>query len=143
MNDYVIWAIVALVLVIIEVTTGTFYLLVLGLAAFAGALAAYLNAGILTQVLATGIVAAVGLFAVHRWHQSRPLNSKSEPSLDIGQAVVLESWVDQSAKRIRVKYRGASWDADLVGDADVKINDTLYICGADGSQLQVSRTPVN
>jgi membrane protein implicated in regulation of membrane protease activity len=143
MNDYLIWAIVGLILIITEVATGTFYLLVLGIAAFAGALAALLGASVFLQVVATGIVAAIGLFLVHRWRQSRPAANQREGSLDIGQAVILESWVDQSAKRVRVKYRGASWDADLVGEADIKINDTLYICGADGNQLRVSRAPIN
>lgn len=143
MHDYLIWAIVGLALIIIEVMTGTFYLLVLGIAAFAGALAAYLGAGMFAQVVATGIIAAIGLFAVHRWHQSRPVGTKNDRSLDIGQAVTLESWLDRNTKRVRVKYRGAAWDADLVGDTTVNINDTLYICGADGNQLQVSRSPVN
>lgn len=143
MSNYVIWAIVGLVLIIIEVTTGTFYLLILGLAAFAGALTAFLDAGVFWQVIATGVVAAIGLFLVHRWHQSRPAGNQRETSLDIGQAVSLESWVDRSAKRVRVKYRGTSWDADLVGDANIQINDTLYICGTDGNQLRVSRSPIN
>lgn len=141
MADYLIWLIAGLVLVIIEVMTGTFYLLVLGIAAFAGALAAYFGAGLLAQVACTGILAAIGLFAVHRRHQSRPGNAGHDRSLDLGQAVTLESWQDQSSKRVRVKYRGASWDAELVGDTDVQLNDTLYICGSRGSQLQVSRLP--
>ena len=141
MSDYLIWLIAALALIIIEVMTGTFYLLVLGIAAFAGALAAYVGAGALAQVGSTGIIAAIGLFAVHRWHQSRSAGAQRDRSLDLGQAVTLESWLDRNTKRVRVKYRGASWDAQLVGDPNVQLNDTLYICGAQGSQLQVSRLP--
>ncbi len=143
MHDYLIWAIVGLVLVIVEVMTGTFYLLVLGIAAFAGGLVAHLNAGVFTQVAATGIVAAIGLFAVQRWRQSQPGSGKGDDSLDIGQTVTLESWIDTNAKRVRVKYRGTSWDAELVGDSNIDVNDTLFICGARGNQLQVSRTPSN
>jgi membrane protein implicated in regulation of membrane protease activity len=143
MHDYLIWAIVGLVLVITEVMTGTFYLLVLGIAAFASALVAYFNAGVFTQVAATGIVAVIGLFVVHRWRQSQPARSLSDDSLDIGQSVTMESWIDQVARRVRVKYRGSSWDAELVGDANINVNDTLFICGAQGNQLQVSRTPSN
>jgi membrane protein implicated in regulation of membrane protease activity len=140
MSDYLVWLIAALALIIIEMMTGTFYLLVLGIAAFAGALAAYIGAGALAQVGATGIIAAIGLFAVNRWHRSRASGAQQDRSLDVGQAVVLESWLDQNTKRVRVKYRGASWDARLIGDADVQLNDTLYICGNDGSQLRVSRS---
>ncbi len=143
MQDYLLWAIVGLVLVIVEVMTGTFYLLVLGIAAFAGGLVAYFNAGIFTQVAATGVVAVIGLFVVQRWRQAQPVGGKGDDSLDIGQTVTLESWIDTSAKRVRVKYRGSSWDAELVGDSNVNVNDTLFICGAQGNQLQVSRTPLN
>lgn len=140
MPDSLMWLIAGMVLIIIEVTTGTFYLLVLGIAAFAGALAAYFGAGVLAQVVCTGIVAVIGLFGVHRWHRSRPADSQRDRSLDLGQTVTLETWVDQPAKRARVKYRGTTWDAQLVGDANVQFNDTLYICGTQGSLLEVSRS---
>ena len=141
MPDYLTWLIAGLAHVIIEVTTGTFYLLVLGIAALAGALAAYLGAGVLAQVACTGIVAMLGIFAVQRWRQSRPAGEKQDRSLDLGQVVTLESWVDHPTKRVRVNYRGASWEAQLIGDADAQLNDSLYICGIHGSQLQVSRSP--
>lgn len=141
MSDYLIWLIAALALIIIEMMTGTFYLLVLGIAAFAGAAAAYVGAGALAQVGSTGVIAAIGLFMVNRWHRGRAPGAEQAHSLDVGQAVTLESWLDHNTKRVRVKYRGASWDAQLVGDPDVQLNDTLYICGARGSQLQVSRSP--
>ena len=141
MSDYLMWLIAGLVLIIIEVTSGTFYLLVLGIAAFAGALAAYLGAGALAQVAYVGILAAIGLVAVNRWHQSRPTTTPQDRSLDVGQVVTLESWLDQNSKRVRVKYRGSTWDAELIGDANVQLNDMLYIRGAEGSELRVSRSP--
>lgn len=140
MSDYLMWLIAGLVLIIIEVTSGTFYLLVLGIAAFAGALAAYLGAGALAQVACVGILAAIGLVAVNRWHQSRPTTTQDR-SLDVGQVVTLESWLDQNSKRVRVKYRGSTWDAELIGDANVQLNDMLYIRSAEGSKLRVSRSP--
>lgn len=141
MSDYIFWLIAGLALIIIEVMTGTFYLLVLGVAAFAGALAAYVGAGAFVQVICVGVLAVIGLFAVHRWRQSRPASEQRDRSLDLGQPVTLESWVDQNTKRVRVRYRGAPWDAQLIGDANVQLNDTLYICATDGSQLKVSRSP--
>ena len=141
MSDYLMWLIAGLALIIIEVTSGTFYLLVLGIAAFAGALAAYLGAGALAQVACVGILAAIGLVAVNRRHQSRPTTTPQDRSLDVGQVVTLESWLDQNSKRVRVKYRGSTWDAELIGDANVQLNDMLYIRSAEGSKLRVSRSP--
>lgn len=139
MADFMLWLIAGLALIIIEMMTGTFYLLVLGIAAFAGALAAFLGSGSLWQVLCVGIVAAVGLYIVHRRNQSHTDAARPERSLDHGQAVTLESWVDQHAGRVRVKYRGSLWDAQLLGDSNIQLNETLYICGTKGNELQVSR----
>ncbi len=141
MSDYLMWLIAGLALIIIEVTSGTFYLLVLGIAAFAGALATYLGAGALAQVACVGILAAIGLVAVNRWRQSLPTTTPQDHSLDVGQVVTLESWLDQNSKRVRVKYRGSTWDAELIGDANVQLNDMLYIRSAEGSELRVSRSP--
>lgn len=140
MSNYMLWLIVAFVLVIVEVMTGTFYLLVLGVAAFAGALAAFLGAGAFAQAAWAGIVAILGLVAVNRWHKSRPAASQKDQSLDVGQIVTLESWLDQNVKRVRVKYRDTAWDAQIVGDANVQIGDSLFICSAQGNILEVSRS---
>ena len=143
MSNYMLWLIVAFVLVIVEVMTGTFYLLVLGVAAFAGALAAFLGAGAFAQVACAGIVAILGLVAVNRRHKSRPAASQNDHSLDVGQVVTLESWLDQNVKRVRVKYRGTAWDAQINGDANVQIGDSLFICSAQGNILEVSRSHPN
>ena len=50
MQDYLIWTILGFVLVIVELMTGTFYLLVLGVGALFAALAAWLGAPSLVQV---------------------------------------------------------------------------------------------
>ena len=143
MPDYLIWLIAGFVLIILELVTGTFYLIVLGVAAFAGALAAYLGFEAFAQVAFTGIVAILGLIAVSRWRKSGPDSAQKDRSLDVRQAVILESWLDQNHTRVRVKYRGSTWDAELVGDANAQLNDTLFICGTDGSELQVSRSPAS
>ena len=141
MSGDMLWLIAGLMLIIVEVMTGTFYLLVLGVAAFAGALAHYLGASVIVQVVFTTLFAVAGLVAVHRWHATRRAGEIPDRSLDIGQTVTLESWIDEQARLVRVKYRGTSWNAHLVDDASVKVNDVLYICGSQGSDLQVSRSP--
>ena len=45
MADYILWAAAGLALVIAELVTGTFYLLVLGIAALAGAAVAFSGLG--------------------------------------------------------------------------------------------------
>ena len=54
MEPWLIWVVAGFALIIAELLSGTFYLLVIGVAAFAGALMAYLGSGIFVQ----GVVAS-------------------------------------------------------------------------------------
>lgn len=116
MAAYLFWAIAGFVLIIAELLTGTFYLLVFGVAALAGALVAWLGGEFWLQVVVTAATVLVGIYLVHRWWQSHPKESGGQNSLEVGQTVVFESWVNQASGTARVKYRGASWDAKVSGD---------------------------
>jgi membrane protein implicated in regulation of membrane protease activity len=137
------WVIAGFVLVIAELVSGTFYLLVVGVGAFAGAIAAYAGANALVQAMVGCIVALVGAFAVHHWHlRNRAATPQGGNFLDRGQAVILEGWVDEKARVARVRYRGAWWDARLRGPEDpVSPGSTLYIDSQDGNMLVVATAP--
>jgi membrane protein implicated in regulation of membrane protease activity len=60
MDHGIIWAVIGLVLVIVELLTGTFYLLMLGLAAFGAAAAAWLGLAFASQSIVAALVAVVG-----------------------------------------------------------------------------------
>ena len=98
MSDWMNWLGAAGVLVIAELFTGTFYLLMIAIGLAAGALAAWLG---LSGPLQTFAAAAVGLVAtaiLHRSRLGRP--SRTEASrdrnvnLDIGQRVLVDAWTD-------------------------------------------------
>src|SRR5690348_16704160 len=56
------WVIAGLALAISELLTGTFYLIVLGIAAFGAAAAAYFGLGFAPQMVVAAAVAAVGCY---------------------------------------------------------------------------------
>ena len=58
MDPALAWAVAGLVLVITELVTGTFYLLMLAVAAFGAAAAAYLGQGFPVQSVVAAVVAA-------------------------------------------------------------------------------------
>ena len=64
MENYHYWLIAGFVLVITELVTGTFYLLVIGIAAFVAAVAAYLGAGLWVQAIIASVVLVVGVALV-------------------------------------------------------------------------------
>ena len=139
MELWLIWIVAGFVLVIAELVSGTFYLLVVGLGAFAGAIVAWLGGNEIVQAIAGSAVALVGAFLVHHWHvrNRQSADPKTDNFLDRGQPVVLEGWVNEGSRIARVRYRGAPWDAKLKDDARPAPGSTLYIEGQEGNTLVV------
>lgn len=143
MELWLIWVIAGFALAIAEMVTGTFYLLVVGVGAFAGALVAWLGGNELVQAIVGGAVAIAGVVLVHHWHARNRGGIPGEGNfLDRGQPVVLEGWANETARIARVRYRGASWDARLARpDEHPAPGTTLYIAGQDGNTLVVASAP--
>jgi membrane protein implicated in regulation of membrane protease activity len=136
MEPYLIWIIAGFALVIIELISGTFYLLVFGLSAFVGALATWLGAPFLVQVLVAGIAAGIGAWFVHRWHATHRKERGQANAIDIGQSVTMERWVNKTAGVMRVRYRGTDWDARVAESdsaaASAAPGTMFYILAQDG-----------
>src|SRR5437667_9851696 len=129
------WAIAGLALVIAEVLTGTFYLLMLGLAAFGAALAAYMGQAFSVQVVVAAIVAAAGCYGVHAYRVRN--RAQQMPNIDAGMPATFEQWIDEPARRARVHYRGASWEAEVDGGGALQPGAVLYVVNSHGNTLKV------
>jgi membrane protein implicated in regulation of membrane protease activity len=136
MDADLIWAILGLTLVIVELLTGTFYLLVLGIAAFGAALAAWLGQSFAVQAIVAAVIAALGCYGVHVYRTKN--TTRQMAPVDAGQPANFENWIDQGARLARVRYRGASWDALVDGDSAVKAGAMLYVVSANGNTLKVT-----
>jgi membrane protein implicated in regulation of membrane protease activity len=137
-NISLAWLIAGFILVITELASGTFYLLVLGIAAFAGAGMAYAGGALVWQSLVSAVVAVAGVVWVHQYRK-RTVSSPMQ-GLDVGQPAAFESWVNKGAGHARVKYRDALWDAQVAGGASSEPGEILYITSVDGNTLKVSKT---
>jgi membrane protein implicated in regulation of membrane protease activity len=135
MDPALIWAITGLVLVIVELLTGTFYLVMLGIAAFGAAGAAWLGYDFPVQVIVAAVIAAVGCYSVHVYRVKN--KSQQMPSVDAGMPASFESWIDAGARLARVRYRGASWDARVEGAEALEPGATVYVLATDGNTLKV------
>lgn len=138
MSDWTIWLIGAGILVIAELFTGTFYLLMIALGLCAGALAALAG---LSGPLQTLVAAAVGVAATlvlrrSRFGKAARGEAANDPNmnLDIGQRVSVPHW---QGRRARVMYRGALWDVELRPGAPDRPGD-FRIVEVHGNRLIVA-----
>lgn len=137
MEHYLVWLVAGFGLVIVELLSGTFYLLMLGVAAFGGAAVAYAGQGFAVQAIVAVLLAVAGCYGVHVY---RAKNSKEQmASVDAGQPANFEHWVDEGGGLARVRYRGASWDARVDGTGALQQGALLYVLKLEGHRLEVSR----
>jgi len=135
MDPALLWAITGLALVIVELLTGTFYLLMLGIAAFGAAGAAWLGYDFPAQVTVAALIAAGGCYAVHVYRTKN--RAQQMPSMDAGMPASFETWIDAGARLARVRYRGASWDARVEGSEAMEPGTTVYVLATNGNTLKV------
>ena len=134
MQPWFLWWILAAILVGIELTSGTFYLLIYGLAAAVAGVAAWLGAGVVVQLLVAALIAAGGTYALRRWkHGHNDQTDSALQGMDIGQRVQVESWLNG---RGQVQYRGAVWEAEAES-AQVDVAQPLRIRAVKGNTLIV------
>jgi len=138
MEAWLAWGVLGLVLVIAELLTGTFYLLVLGIAAFGAAATAGLGQNFAAQSIVAFVVAAAGCWGVHVWRAKN--RGQQMPSIDAGMPASFEAWIDAGARLARVRYRGATWDARVEGPDALEPGTTVYVLATDGNTLKVAKT---
>lgn len=107
MSNSSLWLVLAGLLLIAELTTGTFYLLMVSLGALIGALMAYAGFGLSGQISVAAVfsvLATLGLIFVRKQKKSK---DKDAIQLDLGNRVHIDVWHED--RRSSAQYRGASW----------------------------------
>lgn len=112
MSNFSLWLVLAGILLIAEMTTGTFYLLMVSLGAAVGALMAYLGYGLEIQIAAAAVLAVAGSLLLRNQSLTRSKTDKQHDLLDIGNELEVSSW--NAHGRANVQYRGATWAAESV-----------------------------
>jgi membrane protein implicated in regulation of membrane protease activity len=114
MAEWMGWLVAAGVLTVLELFTGTFYLLMIAIGLGIGGIVALAGAGLALQALAAAAVGVLATGLLHRSRFGRPARQDAtrdrNVNLDIGQRVTVPAWDNG---RARVMYRGALWDVEL------------------------------
>lgn len=116
MDAWMWWLAVAGIIVIFELFTGTFYLLMFAIGLAAGALTSVLSHSVPLQMIIAALVGAGSTLALHKsrfgWRGRGDVARDPSMNIDIGQQVQIKIWHDQGngVYTARTKYRGALWD---------------------------------
>jgi membrane protein implicated in regulation of membrane protease activity len=134
------WWIGAGVLVLLELLSGTFYMLMVAIGFVAGGIAHGLGAGLEMELPIAALVAFIAVIGLRRSKFGRITrrDASHDPgvNLDIGETLKVDHWHDGHA---RAMYRGAEWDIELApGETE---GAKLYrITAFSGNTLVVSAT---
>lgn len=109
--DSTFWWLLAGACTVLELVTGTFYLLMLALGFAAAALLTYLGVGMTGQIAAAAVVGggAVAVWYAVRSRQPPAVAAESNPdmNLDVGELVTVDAWEPDGTASVH--YRGARW----------------------------------
>ena len=133
------WLIIAGILLIAELVTGTFYLLMLAIAACCAWLSMKMGFDFLAQTIVFLVCAAI--LTVLTRHYRHRLNARNRPNvaenLDAGQIITVHDWVDGVG---HTHYRGTEWGVEIdQPDSEPLQNGSYRIIRLDGTRIRVAR----
>jgi membrane protein implicated in regulation of membrane protease activity len=114
MDSYIVWFVVAFGLLVAELLTGTFYLLVISMALAVAGVSAWLGAPSALQFVVAAAIGLGGSMWLRATRFGKRLHERGDDrvqNMDIGQSLRVENWT--AARTARANYRGAVWDVEL------------------------------
>ena len=114
MDSYIGWFVVAFGLLVAELLSGTFYLLVISIALAAAGIAALAGASIALQFVVAAAIGIGGSVWLRTTRFGKRLHERGDDrvqNMDIGQSLRVENWT--ATRTARANYRGAVWDVEL------------------------------
>ncbi|MES2207804.1 MAG: NfeD family protein [Pseudomonadota bacterium] len=145
MADWKVWLVVAAAMAMLEMFTGTLYLLMIAIGCAVGGLAAWMGASTMISLLVSGGIAIVAMYTLSRSklvkvHKKTDAAHDPNINLDIGQALSIKQWdTSEGVAKARVMHRGAMWDVELAPGATA-LPGLFTILEVRGSHFIVSNT---
>lgn len=137
-----IWALIAIVLLILETITVDFFFLMLSVGAFATAVVAVITDSLALQVITFSVVAIVSLLFVRPWAREH-VNASSGKESNVyamhgREAIALGEITDTSG---RVKIGGEVWSARALDDIVIPAGAEVIVERIEGANAVVSEKP--
>jgi membrane protein implicated in regulation of membrane protease activity len=139
-SSWIVWFIAAFGLLIAELLTGTFYLMVIAAALAAGGLASLAGASFSVQLLLAAVLGFGGALLLRNSRFGKAGNSgDTMQHLDVGRSLRIDAW--ESGGTARANYRGAQWDVELAPGESAEPGE-FVIRAVDGNRLIVAARKV-
>jgi membrane protein implicated in regulation of membrane protease activity len=149
MEAWMTWLVFAGILAILEIFSGTFYLLMIAIGALAGAALAWIGFGDTVQMLLAAVVALIATYILRQSKYGKIQkrgDAARDPNvnLDIGQILKIDDWKQDALNQYstRVTYRGAQWDVELEPHNN-PAPGLFKICAVHGSRLIVANNTLH
>ncbi|PIT13979.1 NfeD family protein [Snodgrassella alvi] len=133
-----IWCIAALILFVLEMFSGTFYLLVISASLMSAGLAEWLlQTSNNINILIASAFSIIGIIIVRLWQKQHPRENKAKASdnPDYGQTVVLTQPLTDDLWQVH--YRGTTWQARFTQPTSAKAGDSAQIISHNGNILNI------
>ena len=115
MSPTALWLVLAGLILVAELTTGTFYLLMISLGALVGALLAYFDHPLEVQIAGASAFAVFSCLLVQRLRKKSVADAtQNTGQLDVGNTLMVLLW--DANGFAQVQYRGTSWQAQSVDE---------------------------
>ncbi|PIT16790.1 NfeD family protein [Snodgrassella alvi] len=134
-----IWCIVALLLFVLEMFSGTFYLLVISASLLSAGLTEWLlQTSNNTNALIATVFSIIGITIVRLWQKKHPRENRANASddPDYGQTVVLTQPLTDGLWQVH--YRGTTWQARFTQPTTAKAGDSAQIISHNGNILNLT-----
>ncbi|RLF44739.1 MAG: NfeD family protein [Thermoplasmata archaeon] len=144
MGYWWIWIILAIILIIIEIsTTPEFDALYFGIGCMIAGIVAFFGFSLIYQILAFAISIIILLFTFHKIAKTTLYRSKEETETNIhalkGKKGVVTQKIDNLQFTGRVKIGGEEWKAKSIDDETIDENSPIIIVGVEGNKVLVKR----
>ena len=134
------WFAIALVALVLEIFSGTFYLLVLSIScAITGILALTLHTSHSLNLTVCAVLSVIGILLATYWHKKQRVIPMSDNTtyddLDLGQQVAVLGKTNDGL--YRVQYRGAEWQAKTENSQEIEIGKNAEIIAKQANILVI------
>jgi inner membrane protein len=135
--DLIIWLIFGVVLLSIEMLTGTFHFLFFGLAAFLVALLSWLFIDNLSlQISIFSLLSLLMVFVLKKKILFRSLGFQN----DVSQNLIVSSPIKKHSEGF-LNYQGTMWTAVNTSDSDLNTGDLAQIIKTEGNKILLKPMP--